>query len=125
MIQLKLKKLSIIKSILYNSRILRGEYRTFTFFDYHLHQKQLEIFKRSIKEDIKLQILNVETKHNKRYFRWLKRLLLSTAMICFAYFFINIPNAFACNVLKNKVVMKSLWNVVANTKETKKEEKDN
>jgi hypothetical protein len=119
----KLTKLSVIGSIIDNSSIFKPCCRSFTFFDYHLYQRQVEIFKNSLNKEIKLEINTIETKSKKRYFRWLKRILVSLAMICFAYFFLNIPNAIACNVLKNKIVIKSLWNVVANTKETKKEEK--
>jgi hypothetical protein len=115
-----------IKPILdHYSYVLKSEFnfKTFSFFDYYLYQKQVEVFKDAIKKDTRIQIIQAITRKEKRYLRWLRRILLSGAMLAFSYFFMHIPNALACDILKNKVVMRSIWDAFLNYKETKKEEK--
>jgi hypothetical protein len=121
--QINLNKLAILKPIVNNFAVSTFSSTSFNFFHYNLYQKQLEVFKHSIKEDFNVETTEIETKSERRYFRWLKRILLSVAMMSFAYFFMNIPNALACNVLKNKVAITGLLNVLVKTKETKNEKK--
>lgn len=112
--QRKLNQLALIKSILYNSYVFTPEYPRFTFFDYQLHRKQVEIFN----NDIQMHI-EKERKTKKKYWRWIKRI---GVIILSVYAFGGVPNAMACSILQNKTAIKSIWSILLKEKETKKDE---
>jgi hypothetical protein len=118
----KFNKLSIIKFVIENSSVLPFYQVPCTFFEYYLQKKQLEIFQQSIKHKFTLQICGIKNKTKKNHFRWVQRIALSIGIILSAYFFVGIPRALACTILTNKISIKTIWNVLAKEKETKKQE---
>jgi hypothetical protein len=119
----KLNQLAIIKNILYNSSVFTTSYVPVTFFDYYFQKTQLEIFQKCLKTEFQLQLVAVKHKTKKNRFRWVRRVVLTLTILLSAYFFVGVPHALACTVLQNKVVRKTIWDILAKEEETKTEKK--
>jgi hypothetical protein len=121
---MKLKRLAIVKHILEIYSISLPSYKNFTFFDYYMQRKQLEFFNNCFRNELKLKITTIKQNGTKNRYRWIRRVILSIGIMFFSYGFMHIPNAIACNyILKNKVAITSIWQLLRQTKERKKEEK--
>jgi hypothetical protein len=121
---IKLKRLVIVKDILENYSISLPSYRNFSFFDYYIQRKQLEFFNNCFRNELKLKIATIKKNGTHNRYRWIRRVMLSVGIMFFSYGFMHIPNAIACNyILKNKVAITSIWQLLRQTKERKNEEK--
>lgn len=98
-----------------------------TFFDYCVFRMKLEQWKEFLQNQLLISLIkpinslsNKTTKKEYKIYHWLNRIIKSLGVVICAYFFVNVPNAFARNYMLNKIgFFGNIWQTVI-----KKEKKE-